>query len=55
MATFEGNWFAYEGDRWLEEQEGKDCEDEGLRNISSGTGDYTAGDEVRPSTEGFCQ
>ena len=28
---------------------------EGLRNISSGTGDYTAGDEVRPSTEGFCQ
>lgn len=28
MATFEGNWFAYEGDRWLEEQEDKDSEDE---------------------------
>lgn len=28
---------------------------EGLRNISGGTLDYTAGDEVRPSTEGFCQ
>ena len=28
---------------------------EGLRNISSGTGDYTAGDDIRPSTEGSCQ
>lgn len=25
---------------------------EGLRNISSGTGDYTAGDDIRPSMEG---
>lgn len=28
---------------------------EGLRNISAGTVEYTAGDEVRPSTEGVCQ
>lgn len=28
---------------------------EGLRNISGGTLEYTAGDEVRPSTEGVCQ
>lgn len=28
---------------------------EGLRNISSGTGDYTAGDDIRPSMEGSCQ
>jgi len=26
-----------------------------LRNISAGTVDYTVGDEVRPSMEGFCQ
>jgi hypothetical protein len=29
--------------------------DEGLKNISSGTGDYTAGDDIRPSMEGGCQ
>lgn len=28
MATFEGNWFAYEGDRWLEEQEDQYDDDE---------------------------
>lgn len=28
---------------------------EGLRNISAGTVDYTAGDDARPSTEGNCQ
>jgi len=28
---------------------------EGLKNISSGTGDYTAGDDIRPSMEGGCQ
>ena len=28
---------------------------EGLRNISPGTGDYTVGDGIRPSTEGCCQ
>lgn len=27
MATFEGNWFAYDGDRWLEEQEDQ-CDNE---------------------------
>lgn len=28
---------------------------EGLRNISAGTVDYTAGDDIRPSMEGSCQ
>ena len=28
---------------------------EGLRNISSGTGDYTVGDDIRPSIKGGCR